>query len=118
MTDYDAILADVRADEGREPYAPSHGVSTAGTAGMLAACLCEFGVDAASIVRFSRRLGDGIAGVDGRPRLDTPFGPATVAVDGTAFTLLVSGDEVASRDVTAEALRADNETLRAASPRS
>lgn len=116
--DYDAILSNIRADEALEPYASSDGVSTAGTAGMLAACLCEFDVDSDAIVRFARRLGEGIAGIDGRPRLDTPFGPATVTASGTTIILLVSGDEVASRDTTPEALRTDHETLRAATHRS
>jgi hypothetical protein len=114
--DHDAILDDIRADEAREPYASIAGISTVGTVGMLAACLCEFGVDSDAIVRFARRLGEGIAGIDGRPRLDTPFGPATVAVTDATITLLVSDDEVASRDTTPEALRADLETL-LASPR-
>lgn len=114
MATRDQILRAVRDADAAHPFPHVQGFSTAGTAAMLAACLCDFDVDTAGAVRFAREIGEAIHGSAVEILLETPYGPATIEDDGDRLVLSVSDDEVAARATDAEQLRRDAQTLRTA----
>jgi len=112
LTDRDDILAAVAAEHRKQPFAQvDRTVSTVGTAAMVAAGLAPFGVLPSDAAAFAREVGDAIQGMAAEIRLDTPYGPATIATDGDVVTLMISDDEVLTRGIDHEQLDQDNMTL-------